>query len=144
MAALLLLGTPIGAPLGAAAPEPTTTLMIQVTNLRSQKGVIRICLTRDPRDFPDCRDGSGALKHSIPANTPNLRLEYLPYGSWAVSVIHDENGNARLDTFAGIPREGFGFSRNPRIGFGPPRFTAAQFDVGEGGGTQQVRVRYLL
>lgn len=144
MAALLLLGTPIGAPLGAVAPEPTATLLIQITHLRSQKGVIQVCLTRDPKDFPDCRAATGAIKRTISATTPNLRVESLAQGTWAVAVIHDENSNAKLDTFAGIPREGFGFSRNPKIGFGPPRFTAAQFDVGEGGGTQAVRVRYLL
>lgn len=130
--------------LGAAAPDPTATLLIEVTNLRSQKGVIQICLTREPRHFPDCRDGDGAIKRTIAATTPNLRVEGLAQGVWAVAVIHDENSNARLDTFAGIPREGFGFSRNPRIGFGPPRFSAAQFQVGADGGTQQVRVRYLL
>jgi uncharacterized protein (DUF2141 family) len=44
----------------------------------------------------------------------------------------------------GIPREGFGFSRNPAIGFGPPRFSAARFTLGSDAQKQQVRIRYLL
>ena len=61
-----------------------------------------------------------------------------------MAVIHDENDNARLDRFAGIPREGFGFSRNPPLGFGPPRFSAARFPVDGDAAMQQVRLRYLL
>ncbi|MEZ0243948.1 MAG: DUF2141 domain-containing protein [Sphingomonas sp.] len=128
---------------GVAAPE-TTSLTIDITNLRSQKGVIRICLTRDAKDFPDCRDAAGAIKRSIPASAPSVRIDGLAQGNYAIAVIHDENSNSKLDTFMGIPREGFGFSRNPRIGFGPPRFSAAQFELGASPGTQQVRVRYLL
>jgi uncharacterized protein (DUF2141 family) len=59
-------------------------------------------------------------------------------------VIHDENNNHKLDTFAGIPREGFGFSRNPSVTFGPPRFAAARFTLSSDADRQQVRMRYLL
>jgi len=61
-----------------------------------------------------------------------------------VAVIHDENSNSKLDTFAGIPREGFGFSRNPAIAFGPPRFTAARFTLDSDAEAQQIRMRYIL
>ena len=68
----------------------------------------------------------------------------LASGAYAVSLFHDENGNGRLDTILGIPREGFGFSRNPPIRFGPPRFDAARFAVTSGEAAQQVRLKYLL
>ena len=68
----------------------------------------------------------------------------LPPGRYAVSLFHDENGNGKLDTIAGIPREGFGFSRNPPIRFGPPRFNSARFTVAGTGDRQQVKMRYLL
>ena len=58
-------------------------------------------------------------------------------------TIHDANGNARLDTFVGIPREGFGFSNNPAIGFGAPRFAAARFAL-ERDAAETIRMRYLL
>ena len=65
------------------------------------------------------------------ANAGGVRIAGLGRGDYAVSVIHDENNNAKLDTFAGIPREGFGFSRNPAIRFGPPKFSAADPVGGE-------------
>ena len=68
----------------------------------------------------------------------------LPYGRFAVAVIHDENSNAKLDTFAGIPREGFGFSRNPAVTFGPPRFKAAEFTIDSDADQQQVKMRYIF
>lgn len=105
---------------------------------------MRVCLTGDPANFPACVDDADAVTRSIPADTRALAFPALPRGDYAIAVIHDENGNARLDTLAGIPREGFGFSRNPPIMFGPPRFTAARFTLGGDAEMQQIRMRYLL
>ncbi|MDH7974084.1 DUF2141 domain-containing protein [Sphingomonas sp. AR_OL41] len=136
--------------LGAAAmgllvgATPTSELTIDVAKLRSSKGMIRICLTAAPDNFPSCVDDSQAVSRSVPAGTHDLRIGGLPYGGYAIAVIHDENNNKKLDTFMGIPREGFGFSRNPPIGFGAPRFAAARFAIAGDAETQQVVMRYLL
>lgn len=106
--------------------------------------MIRVCLTADPDNFPACIDDAQAVTRSVPASDHRLSLEGLPYGDYAIAVVHDENGNKKLDTFAGIPREGFGFSRNPPIGFGAPRFAAARFRIGSDAEAQQVRLHYLL
>lgn len=126
-------------------PTGSGTLEIVLTDLRSAKGVLQICLTADPADFPDCRNGAHAIRRTIPAAAPEVRVDGLAPGTYAIAVIHDANGNGRLDTMLGIPREGFGFSRNPAIRFGPPRFSSAQFAVAAGSAQrQQVRIRYLL
>ncbi|WHU01486.1 DUF2141 domain-containing protein [Sphingomonas sp. NIBR02145] len=135
---MLLLGA------GSPAVETGGPLEIEMTGLRSAKGVVRLCLVQDPGDFPDCRDGRGALKRTLPAANPRIRLEGLPVGDYAIAVIHDANGNSKLDTMLGIPREGFGFSRNPAIRFGPPRYKDARFTLGADAQRQQVRIRYLL
>lgn len=123
---------------------PVGSLEIQVTGLRSAKGVLQFCIARDAGDFPDCREGASGIKHTVSAAAPTLRFETLPQGQYAVAVIHDANANAKLDTMLGIPKEGFGFSRNPAIRFGPPRFDAARFAVGGGGTVEQIRMRYML
>lgn len=123
---------------------PLVSLDVEITGLRSARGVIQLCLTTDAHAFPDCKSGAGGIKRTVPAAAPHIRFEGLAPGNYAVAVIHDANSNAKLDTMLGIPKEGFGFSRNPAIGFGPPRFAAAQFAVGAGGDVQQVRMRYLL
>lgn len=122
----------------------TGELSVDVANLRSHKGFVRVCLTADPQNFPACIDDAQAVTRSIPASATSIRFDGLAHGDYAVAVIHDENGNRKLDTFAGIPREGFGFSRNPPVTFGPPRFSAARFTLTGDAETQQVRMRYLL
>ncbi len=128
--------------LGGASP--VARLDVDVDKLRSSNGVLRLCLTSDPKNFPRCVDDARALRRSVPAATRTMRFDALPVGNYAIAVIHDENGNAKLDTLMGVPREGFGFSRNPAIGFGPPKFTAARFTLDADGDRQDIRMKYLL
>ena len=123
---------------------PVAALELDVDHLRSAKGQLGICLTSQPANFPGCVGDPRSARRWVAASERVVRLEGLPAGSYAVAIIHDENGNRKLDTAFGIPREGFGFSRNPAIRFGPPRFAAARFLLPEGGAAQQVRMRYLL
>ena len=124
--------------------SPVARLEVAVDNLRSDRGVVRVCLTSDPGNFPACRDAALSVKRNVSAGTRIVVFDGLPHRNYAAAVMHDENGNHKLDTFAGIPREGFGFSRNPAIGFGPPRFTAARFPVAADAERQQVRMRYMF
>jgi uncharacterized protein (DUF2141 family) len=120
-------------------------LLIDIEKLRNDQGMIRACLTRDKERFPDCKSDPRAFRFSARvAQGRRISFEGLPVGNYALSVIHDENANGRLDTFARVPKEGFGFSRNPRIGFGPPRYEQVRFDLGPGVTRQTVRMHYLL
>ena len=125
--ALLVLGVllPGAAPVASPSANELGSLEIDVAGMRSARGLIRICLTADPKNFPGCVDDKRAVTRSVPAGQHIIRFDGLPPGKYAAALIHDENSNAKLDTLLGIPREGFGFSRNPPIGFGPPRFPAA-------------------
>jgi uncharacterized protein (DUF2141 family) len=65
-------------------------------------------------------------------------------GPYAVSVVHDENSNGRLDTnFIGIPREGAGASNNAKGHFGPPKFDAASFRYAGGQLELKIAITYL-
>lgn len=127
---------------GATAPG---SVEADVTGLRSTKGQVLACLTTRADRFPDCQKDPNARRlivQTMAART--LSFEGLPSGDYALALIHDENGNGRLDTMMGIPREGFGFSRNPAIRFGPPRFAEARISVTSGAVDQNVKVKYLL
>ena len=127
-----------------AATAPVTRLDVEVDNLRSAKGTIRICLTADPDNFPACVDDANAMTRSIPASVHATSFPGLPHRAYALAIIHDENNNAKLDTIAGIPREGYGFSRNAAVRFGPPRFSAAEFTLAGDADMQQVKMRYIF
>jgi uncharacterized protein (DUF2141 family) len=107
-------------------------------------GLVHVCLTRSADHFPNCADDPGAIKRSMPTNQALRFAIEMPPGAYALSVIHDENGNGRLDTSLGIPREGFGFSNNPRIWFGPPSFNSARFLLAPGGTALSVTMKYML
>ena len=128
----------------AGAAQAGTEVEIQVQGLRNARGMVRLCLTRNPAHFPNCEGDPAALKRSVPAaQAGSIRMSAAP-GIWALAVIHDENGNGRLDKFMAIPREGFGFSRNPRIRMGPPRFDEVRFTVAGTPVRQAIQMKYLL
>ena len=54
----------------------------------------------------------------------------LTEGDYAICLFLVENNNGKLDTnFLGIPKERFGFSRNPRIIAGPPSYQDCEIQV---------------
>ena len=118
---------------------------VSLEGLRDARGEVRACLTTRPDRFPDCQEDPAARRLTVPAaQAASLRFDDLPSGAYAVALFHDANGNGRLDTRIGIPVEGFGFSRNPALFFGPPRFAAARFTVAGGEIDQAVRMRYIF
>ena len=65
-------------------------------------------------------------------------------GTYAVSVVHDENSNGKLDTnFIGMPREGVGASNDAKGHMGPPKFSAAAFQYAGGRLDLKIHVNYL-
>lgn len=128
----------------AGAPPVDQPLSMEVQGLRSTKGNILICVTRTARYFPDCSADPDKRHMVISARTQVIPLGLLPPGDYAIAIIHDENGNGKLDTFAGIPREGVGFSRNPAIRFGAPSYKAAHFTIGNEAVRQMIKVKYFL
>ncbi len=54
----------------------------------------------------------------------------LPEGRFGITAFHDENGNGKLDANAlGLPTELYGFSRDARGVFGPPKFESAVIEL---------------
>ncbi len=130
--------------LQAAAAPPAGGVEIDLQGLRNNRGMIRVCLTRDPAHFPDCDRDPAALTQSVSATTRRIEFGSVPVGRYAIAVFHDENNNRKLDTFFGIPREGFGFSRNPTISFGAPHFDKVDIRIAPGMSRASVRMQYLL
>lgn len=119
-------------------------LTVSVTGLKNDRGKLRYCIAPRGGSFPEC-SGSGAVSGSaqIAQGKASFVVHGLVRGSYAAAVFHDQNDNNRLDTMIGIPREGYGFSRNP--GFRPraPRFDEAAIDLSQSTRTE-IRVRYIL
>jgi uncharacterized protein (DUF2141 family) len=133
-------------PMGADAGE-TATLTIVVDGLRHGRGQVGCRLYRPGPDFAENDSDDIVGRQLTPIRDGRARCVFsgLGPGRYAAAVMHDENGNRRLDTnLVGIPVEGFGFTNNaePHT-FGPPTFDEAAVVVRAGRTTaQRVRIMY--
>jgi len=133
----------IAAPL-PAAPQ-AGRLEVDLAGLRNAKGTVYLCLTGTAAGFPDCSRDPRALKRSEPARgLGRLAFENLPAGTYALTALHDENSNRKMDFRLGLPREGVAFSNNAPVRFGPPAYSAVRFRVGPGTTRQKLKFRYWL
>jgi uncharacterized protein (DUF2141 family) len=131
--------------LNIAATTPSATLDITLTGLRSAKGNVLICLTANPKFFPDCGKDPHAMKQSVnAARAGTMQFANVTPGTYALALVHDENANNKMDVAVFLPKEGFAFSRNPAVVFGPPKFGAASFVIAAGESTQRVTMKYML
>ncbi|MEZ5749079.1 MAG: DUF2141 domain-containing protein [Caenibius sp.] len=127
-----------------AGPRDVASLLVTITGLKSTKGVVKLAICPAGSDFPDCKERAvrtASLK--IAGGAAHGRFSDLPAGIYAISVFHDANANGRLDTFLGIPREGYGFSRNPPFHARAPRFSETEMTV-NGATETTIAMRYLL
>lgn len=129
----------------AATPAPGATITATVTGLRSAKGQVLACLTTREDLFPECDHDPDARKLTVPAGK-QVMLDFglVPDGHYAISLVHDENSNGKLDKRMMIPREGYGFSRDARVVMGPPSFASAAFAVHGTSLPLTIRMRYLF
>lgn len=135
---LLLLG------FGEAGAVGSGTLVVEFSALRAQQGQIIVAVYDKDEGFPlDLEDA--LLLRRVPVGSGPVRIDLsLPYGSYAVAAIHDENGNDTLDTsWIGLPREGVACSNNAHGRFGPPSYEDAEFVFGKDGQVVAMKMAYL-
>lgn len=127
---------------GASAPAPSVE--VNLSGLRSAKGQVLVCLTANPKGFPDCTKDKSAVRMAVKAaSAARFSIAAPANGTYAIALVHDENGNNKMDMRLFLPREGFGFSRNPAIGMGAPKFGSASFAV-SGPTAQTIKMKYML
>ena len=125
--------------------QQNSQLAVEVDGLRNQQGQVCLSLFATGRGFPS--RNTNAVQNQCVAITaiPQLvTFQNLSPGSYAVAVLHDANNDSEFNRNAlGIPREGFGFSRNPVIRTGPPEFGDAAILVAGPRTNIQVQLNYF-
>lgn len=127
-----------------AESNSTGRIEVLIDNVRSANGVVGVALFNAKKGFPD-KSAMAIEGRSVPAGKScKVIFENVPYGIYAVSVLHDENGNGKMDKGVfGIPKEGFGVSNNPEIKMGPPTFAESRFDLKSRELTLNIGMKYL-
>lgn len=131
---------------GSTLETECATLTIELSELRNRKGVVCIALFASPAGYPSdpdaaVRSGCFAID-SLPCQ---LSFADLPYGWYAAAVHHDEDMDGKLTcNQLGIPKEGIGFSGNPRIWQGIPSFQKSAFEFTPVSPEINITMKYLL
>ena len=107
-------------------------IIIQVSNIEEKRGTIHYGVYNNPKLFPD-ESGKihGGFEDVSKVIEDGLSIGGLEESNYAIAIFHDKNSNNKFDTFFSIPKEKFGFSKNAKIFFGPPKFEDASIFVGQ-------------
>lgn len=137
------------AAIGASGQAPSASaenvIHVEISGLRNEKGQVLCALFSSPDAFPTKADKAIArLTSKIAERQAACDFTGVAPGTYAVSVVHDENSNGKLDrNFIGMPREGVGASNDSRGHMGPPKFGAASFRYESGRLALKIHVNYL-
>jgi uncharacterized protein (DUF2141 family) len=138
------------APFGSLAQTPGPTpaeniIHVEISGLRNDKGRVLCALFSSAEAFPKKAEKAVArLTSKIAERQATCDFSGIAPGTYAVSVVHDENSNGKLDTnFVGMPREGVGASNDAKGHMGPPKFSAASFHYEGGRLDLKIHVNYL-
>jgi len=109
-------------------------LRVHITGFKKNTGTCRVALYCSPDHFNDPEHALAKASLEIVDSHAqwNVKLD-LPLAqrvntdslefNISLSAYHDEHENSKLDKSSfGIPTELYGFSQNPKRGFGPPKF----------------------
>ena len=136
---LMLVGIPL-----FPQSVPTGTLEIEFTGIHTNAGQIAIGLNTSPEGWPNEPEVEYVWsKEEMEGGTLVTRIEKLPYGTYAISVLDDLDFDQEMKMFMGIPREGFGFSGNPPHKYSVPDFEECAFVVDRPLTRITIEMRYI-
>ena len=104
-------------------------IQIEISEFKKLKGKVRICLSNSEENFT--KECFQSIEVKVDQPIMNIIFKNIPAGTYAISLFHDEDENGKLNTgkIFGIPTEKYGFSKNPKSRFGPPKFSKCSFEV---------------
>ncbi|WP_299667971.1 DUF2141 domain-containing protein [uncultured Polaribacter sp.] len=110
--------------------EENFNLTVHISGLASDRGTLMVGIYNKKENFLK-KQFKGDVVH-ISDKKSVVVFKDLPKGEYAVSFVHDENNNKKMDTnFFGIPKEAYGCSNNAKGFMGPPKYEDAKFQLAE-------------
>lgn len=127
-------------PLRSIAQTPSNaSITVKVAGIRGTKGNILVALRSGPGKIVQGR------RVEIDAKTMTAQAVFadIAPGTYDIAVIHDENGNGKLDfNDVGMPIEGYGHSNNPEKRAGEPSFDETKFTLGSSNAAFEINLIY--
>lgn len=102
-------------------------LIIEIENVNDSEGIIWVGIY----DSTNYMIKEKAIIEELNVQSTgklSLDIPNLQFGTYAIALFHDINGNGELDqNFIGVPTEPFAFSQVPKSKWRLPRFEEIQF-----------------
>lgn len=116
--------------------ENTPVLEVQVNGILTVGGEIGVAVFNQKTGYPiQIEHAYEAEWVALEKDQTSVTVEFdsLPDGEYAVSVMHDENGNRKLErSGVGFPKEGVGFSNDQRVTLKAPGYEKSKFTLSSG------------
>lgn len=109
---------------------------------RNTKGFAVAALFSSPEGYPEKTEKALMKRRSvIQSKSATMTFENVPFGQYALSILHDENDSRKLERgWFGIPKEGYGIKKNTRARSATPPFREQAFILNE----QTLRLDYSI
>jgi uncharacterized protein (DUF2141 family) len=121
--------------------DNNASVLVHVENIASIEGNVRAQLYTDKEeDFLAKGKKLMRVEAPVQANAQSLCVPLPAVGNYSLVILHDKNANGKADFLS----EGFGFSNNPKLRFGPPDVEDAAFVASEGVTEMTVSLQYVL
>ncbi|MGF1960373.1 MAG: DUF2141 domain-containing protein [Aulosira sp. DedVER01a] len=120
-------------------------LTVEIDGFKNKQGQVCASIFAKSQGFPNDRDRVIQKQCTKITDIPvKLTFENLPAGSYAVAVMHDANGDLKLNRNSlGMPTEGFGFSKNPEVRTSAPKFSDAAIVLAGPNTSIQINLKYF-
>jgi uncharacterized protein (DUF2141 family) len=128
------------------AQEALATVSVKIAGFKGTEGVALITLYDSEQSWLKVPKAVQVVRAKISGATMSVDFKDVKPGTYAISVIHDENKNNELDMRWlpwPKPKEGVGVSNDPENKAGPPKWEAAKFTVPAEGATVKATVKYI-
>jgi uncharacterized protein (DUF2141 family) len=117
----------------APALVSAETLTITIADIRESEGRLMIQVANSEKGFEFSEDSAAPPPVAISqlAEAGEMTFEVtLPPGVYGALVLHDLNGNGKVDSnFVGMPKEPWAFSNNATGRLGPAKWQDAKFEI---------------
>ena len=126
--------------------QAAATVTVKVAGFKGVDGLALVTLYDSEQSWLKVPKAVQVVRAKITGATMTIEFKDVKPGTYAVSVIHDENKNNELDMRWlpwPKPKEGVGVSNDPDSKAGPPKWEAAKFAVGADGATIKTTIKYI-
>ena len=129
----------------AGAQAQLATVSVTITGFKGTEGLALVTLYDNEQAWLKVPKAVQVVRAKITGAGMTIEFKDVKPGTYAVSVIHDENKNNELDMRwlpYPKPKEGNAVSNDPEQKAGPPKWEAAKFPVGGAPASVKATLRY--